>query len=1348
MNSLSRKWFGRAFGAPTSVQELAWPEISSGKNVLASAPTGTGKTLAAFLVFIDALGERARRGGDDGLFLIYVSPLKSLASDIRENLRRPLDGIAALERELGAPEVTAGITVAVRTGDTTAAERRRMAKKPPNILITTPESLYLLLTSDSGRNMLKTARALIIDELHALINTKRGAHLMLSAARLDALCGRPLQRVGLSATVAPLALAAEYLSPDGAVIVAPSSEKKSEMRVISPFPESGFLPEGTIWPEIARVVVDSCAGARTAIAFTENRRAAEKLAYHVNELAGEGFALSHHGSVSKERRQETEERLRGGELRLLVATSSMELGIDVGAIDIVLQIGCPRGISSALQRLGRAGHTPGGLSVMRIIPHTAPEALYCAMTAGVATEGGIETSRPPRLCLDILAQHLASAATAGEFAAEEFLRITVRAYPFRGVTREDIEGVLRMLAGDFEHGRDIPVRPRLIYDRINGTVAGDAYTRLLALSSGGTIPDKGLFTVKTEGGVKLGEVDEEFTFEARVGDRFLLGAFAWRITDTTRDSVIVAPSSPEGAQAPFWKGDWDGRAYETGLRFGEILRGLGAARDIEGELGKLGADADSAERAAGYIQNQLEATGVLPDDRTIIAEHFTDETGIGQLMVHSIFGRRVNAPLALLARAAAGGMTGMDLGEFDDDDGFLLFPYSEGSIPEGVLRAIDLSSAEGALSAMLPETPLFSMAFRYNAARALMMGTRLSGRNPLWVQRMRSAEMLEAVIRVENHPLVRETRRECLEDYWDVGGALRVLRGIRSGEIHVREVYTESPSPFSLPLRRAAEATLMYEYSPTPEGVRTAVSEELGELLPPSAARLEAVSERAAAPASAEELHTRLMIEGEAAAGDIDAPPDWFEKLARAGRVRYVEPGFWIAAEHAEEYENALERGDFEARLTIVRRALRYRGGMGAEDIAERYFWDDNTAANVLAELERLGAAVRSGDIWYHAELYERARRETVRDRRKLAVTQPAERYADLMLRRRTIPAPPAEQAALALRQLRDTELSPEAWEDVVLPARVRGYRAELLEKALGAGEVFWRYGDGRVSFHLYEDEDFDAEIPVPEDLSGYEREILAFLRARGASFARSLPTARAGETQSEALFSLIRRGLVRCDSFAPVRRLGDERPKSEAEMKRLARARSAALTGRFEAARPLRELTVEERIEWIFDSEVVMCRETARGRVDWGAALEKLRLWELTGRARRGYFVEGLGGAQFIRGADAEQTTLALSSAREDIVWISAVDPAQKWGKTLAHREGRAFLAVPGTAVALAGGLPVAVFERRGAALRLFDGADASAVLSSFAREFSLGTVYAGARRVTVREYPEGAAEALRAAG
>ncbi|MDE7185005.1 MAG: DEAD/DEAH box helicase, partial [Lachnospiraceae bacterium] len=550
----TQKWFQQTLGEPTPVQEEAWPSIKAGQHVLVSAPTGTGKTLSAFLVFLDLMKKQAEEGIlKNELWLIYVSPLKSLAADIRENLRRPLDGIG---NGVGSQ---AEITVAVRTGDTPQKDRQQMVKKPPHILIITPESLYLMLTSKTGQNVLATAKAVIIDELHALIDTKRGAHLMMSLARLDALCGMPLQRIGLSATIEPLEEAAGYLAPEQVVIAAPDMKKKIRLDILGPYADSvRHRRKDPVWEELSALVYQYCHESRSVIAFVEGRRYAEKLAYYVNLIGGEDFARVHHGSLSKEQRKETEEALRDGRLWLLCATSSMELGIDVGEIDKVLQVGCPRTVSSTMQRLGRAGHNPGRTSVMHLFPRTAAECVSCGMTAQLARQGGVEHIHPPVQCLDVLAQHLVSMAAFRSYTLDEVMEILPRAWNFREVTRDDVRSVLCMLAGDYEHARDLPVRPRILYDRIHERVEGDGYSRMLAVSAGGTIPDKGLYAVKTEDGVKLGEVDEEFVYESQRGDRFILGAFAWKITNISRDIVTVVQAPVEGARLPFWKGEIKG----------------------------------------------------------------------------------------------------------------------------------------------------------------------------------------------------------------------------------------------------------------------------------------------------------------------------------------------------------------------------------------------------------------------------------------------------------------------------------------------------------------------------------------------------------------------------------------------------------------------------------------------------------------------------------------------------------------------------------------------------------------------------------------------------------------------
>lgn len=812
----TKDWISHTFAAPTAVQQEAWPVIAEGGSVLISAPTGTGKTLSAFLVFIDKLQALAHQGKlKDQLYLIYVSPLKSLAQDIRENLNKPLSGIAQEQNGQGA----ANITIGIRTGDTPQRDRQRMIKHPPHILIITPESLFLMLTGTGGQTILHTAEALIIDELHALIDTKRGAHLMLSIARLEKLCKRKLQRIGLSATIEPLQTAADYLSLDTVSMIAPSMQKQIHIEVNGLTPALGRRKD-PVWEELAESVYAKCLESRSVIAFSEGRRYAEKLAYYVNQLGGEDFARVHHGSMSKEQRLEVEASLRNGTLRLLCATSSMELGIDVGSIDQVLQIGCPRSISSTMQRLGRAGHNPGQTSYMFMYPRTSQETLFCGMSAAVAKAGGIEQASPPKKCLDVLAQHLVSMAaiassshtelerkwhlTGIAYTIDDVMELLQSTYTFQDVSKQEVTGILCMLAGDFEHKREVPVRPRILYDRLHGCVLAEAYSRMLAVAAGGTIPDKGLYAAKTEDGVKVGELDEEFVYETRLGDCFMLGANAWQVVGMDRDSVVVTPTYPQGARLPFWKGEIKGRSLKTSLAFGTIMRKLSEAyrqNTLQQELQTLGLDAAAVENTSEFLKRQIKATKILPDDQTILIEHFRDSSGSPQAMLHTMFGRRINAPLALLLQDAAQRVTGTHIGSVDEEDGILLYSYGEGKIEEGLLYNINPEAASKILEIMLPLTPVFSMNFRYNAARALMMGMRRNKRQPLWMQRLRSTEMLEALLQEEHHPLIMETKRECMEDQWDLKGLLEILYAIRSGDIHVHELQLDTPSPLSLPLQ-------------------------------------------------------------------------------------------------------------------------------------------------------------------------------------------------------------------------------------------------------------------------------------------------------------------------------------------------------------------------------------------------------------------------------------------------------------------------------------------------------------------------------------------------------------------
>lgn len=1345
-----RAWFLAAVGTPTPVQEEGWPVIASGKDVLVSAPTGTGKTLTAFLYWIDLLSREENR---DGVQVVYISPLKALGNDIRENLKRPIEGLG----------VNGLVRTAVRTGDTPPADRTRMRKHPPQILITTPESLYLLITSKSGREMLKSAKCVICDELHAVLDSKRGTHLAVSLARLDALCGRRLQRIGLSATVRPPEAAADFLSgPERkrATIVAPRSEKALDIRVDLPVKDIRILPEKSVWPAIADRAYTLSREARTTLAFVDGRAQAEKLAFQVNQIAGGSlpaaddkkaapYARTHHGCVSKEQRLEAETQLREGKLRLLCCTSSMELGIDVGDIDLVLQIGAPGSISSLLQRAGRAGHGPGRVSHMRVYPKTEGDALGCALVAKGALEGELEKPRIPEMCLDVLAQHLVSMAAASEYEVDEAVSLLRTTWPYRDLTKPAVEAVLRMLAGDFEHEIEKPVRPRVLYNRLAGTVSGDSYTRMLACSSGGTIPDRGWYAVTLADGTRLGELDEEYVFEARLGDRFLLGAFAWRIQEIGRDRVIVAPSTSEGAQSPFWRGDGAGRSAETGEYYGGLLRSLQDAsnRDALGEaLSKYPLSEEAAQAAARHIERQIEADGALADDRTIVMEHFQDDAGEHQLMIHCIYGRRVNRALSMLLREEAKRQTGLDVRAYEDDDGILLYLIGGSEVPDGLIESLDPSRAEAVVRATLPGEPLFSMSYRYAAGRALMLGMRKGSRQPLWVQRLRGAESLSAAIAKGGHPLLIEAERECVNDMLDVPALVKLLSGVRSGKIRVRELHSDIPSPMALPLRRQVEAEMMYEYNPIPSSATRMAQDQAdrARMVSPEPETI-GMAYEADAPRSREETHSRLLSEGDLSSDEPGAMGEWLEELAREGRAEYIEPGLWIAEEEKELYALALEKRDPEAISRLIRRAMRFRGPQDEKTLSERYCLEEETFRQALEELEREGIAVRADGLWVHKDIYEGAQRRTVRLRRERVKIAPPERFAALLARGTSFSGPPAEQLSKALSSLSALETPAQAWEDSLLPARVSGYRPKLLDDLLAGGEYGWlirqREGKPYLRFLRPEDEG-DAFVAPDMPLTDDERAILALLERNGAMFAQRIGARLAGAPVYEALSRLARMGLVRQDGFGPVREMLQKPPAK----KRRPAVRKPD-TGRWERCREPRALTARESLDAAFRLSPVLSKETVEG-IAWREALETLRVMEYTARARRGYFVKGLSGAQFVRAEDLTKVEAFLSEDDGAANCLPANDPMQAWGRLLAHEPGKEFSTLSGTAVVLVGGRPVAAFERGGECLRVFSLEEGERAVRAFADAYLTGRIFPNKTRVTVKEFPPESREWLEGAG
>ncbi|NCB29469.1 MAG: DEAD/DEAH box helicase, partial [Clostridia bacterium] len=863
---------------------------------------------------------------------------------------------------------------------------------------------------------------------------------------------------------------------------------------------------------------------------------------------------------------------------------------------------------------------------------------------------------------------------------------------------------------------------------------------------------RGQYTCKTEGGVKLGELDEEFIFETRVGDRFFLGTFAWKVLSINRDVVVVAQASPTGARLPFWHGDPKGRTMQTGFAFGQILRRLARADETDEmleEIEKLGLDKPAAKGAFGFLKHQMECTGGLPDDKTIIIEHFTDDNGARQMMVHSVFGRPVNEPFSILVKEAATRVTGSTINCVISDDGFLLYPYDAKPLPLGLISEVVPETAREIVTAVLPTTPLYNMNFRYNTARALLMGTKSHTRQPLWIQRMRSAELLSSLVEQQKHPIIRETMRECLEDYWDLAGVEAILNGIKSGDIKVREIERSSPSPMSLPLRRKTEASMMYDYSPTPQNIHRATDKALRGVraIRPEQQQLKRVSERARQPENAEQLHSLLMIEGDLIAGDVEVPVEWLVTLAADDRAKYIEPGLWIAAEQEQDYINALENKNFEARLKLVRRLLRYRGAMSAEQIAERYLWTDEEAQLILTRLVKQEQIVVQDGVYYHAELYERARNETIKDRRRQVTTQPAERYAALLCDRMTISAPPAEQLETALKLMSGQSHSAEAWESVLLPARVGRYTPQVLDNLLSGGSFFWQLSpDGSLKFGLTADIDWEAQVPIPEGLDENEAAVFQALLKYGASFTQRLVGLVRG-SPAEPLMRLAEKELVTADSFVPVRQWLERAQIEKGTVRRRVNARVQVLTGRWEVIRSMKAPTVEQLLDCNFDRTVIVCRETVQG-LSWSAALEALRIWEYTGRARRGYFVEGLSGIQFIRENDFAGTVLALQNPRGDLVWLNAADPLQPWGKCLQHQENRAFMNVAGSVVALKSGVPVAVFERQGKTLRVFEPQYLSDALSAFVRDYAGRRIFAAQTRIVVKEYPKEAEETLKSAG
>ncbi|HEU5193172.1 MAG TPA: DEAD/DEAH box helicase [Methylomirabilota bacterium] len=1334
-----RRWFEQTFLEATRPQREGWEAIASGRDTLIVAPTGSGKTLAAFLWALDhlnRLGLEARL--EDRVYVVYVSPLRALNNDIEKNLREPLAGLrAAAEAEgLDAPE----IRVAVRTGDTLAAARQAMTRRPPHVLITTPESLYILLTSAGFRPALAQARFVIVDEVHALMGSKRGAHLALSLERLQALVaerepGTRPQRIGCSATVSPIEDALGFLT--GAtgrdpVVVDAGFSRDLDVQVVSPVDDFLTATSDTVWDAALQQIAELVQAHRTTLVFAQSRRSAERLARDLNDRIPDaegavGRAVAaHHGSLSRRARLEAENRLKNGELRALVATSSLELGIDVGAIDLVIQVQSPRNVAAALQRVGRAGHLLSRTSKGRIIVTKGEELMEAAAVVRTIRERHLDRIAMPEAPLDVLAQQIVATVAAESIATDMLYERFAAAFPYRTLSRETFREVVRSEAEPLP-AEVKGVAPRILWDRVNDRLHARRGSRFLALTAGGTIPDAGLYDVYVaETDLKVGTLDEEFVTESLPGDVFLLGSHAWKIAKVRADRVLVEDAQGMSPTIPFWKGEHPSRSWDLGVAVGRLRRDAADMLDAPDFAAwaarECGCEARAAVAMHAWLVKAGEVLQGVADDQGIVVESFSDEMGGRHAMIHSVFGMRINGAWGMALREQVRRRFGLLAEASHVDDGILL-SFAPGQVPPAPERLVTLVAPEDVddlLGEALIGSPLFGTRFRHAAVRALYIPRMTRGqRTPAYLQRLKADALLEAVKGQPDFPVVAETLRECFNDAYDVPRLKRVLERLQDGEMWTRHVDTPVPSPFVYPLLLAwdwayLDAGHAEERRSDTIAMRKAWSVAPGPLRPEIIAAVEAELQRTTPERRARDANelaailddlgdlTREEI-ADRVVGDADGLIAALEAERRVTLVDFAGRQAWIPATDAPLYAGFATDAGLER---ILLRALRTRGPVTATQIAERY---GLAASDVDPALERLVArgVVRRGDFmreeleggstplisqYIHIAVLDEVQRRQVHARRVPRPVATAEQFAAFLLRRHhlhpehRLVGPPGVLAALELLQGEDFPVK--VWEQDLLPARVDDYRREWLDRLGLAGEIVWTVFDpvgGRVGVALRDNVSWLRESSERPEMDTRTKNVLLHLQLRGASFARDLARAAGLEpAQVEAaLWELFRTGLATPDTFSAIVAASAPRAAAErggARRRRPRRGQARGLLahlppiGRWSALAEEEALSPEEREEaraqLLLARYGVVSRELAGG--DWATLRHTLLRMEYGGEVVRGYFVEGLSGEQYA--LEDSLGDLAASPRRaEPHVLINIADPANLWGRAwpLSRQDG-----------------------------------------------------------------------------